>query len=202
MARQELRDHLDLTLHRKDGAWEKPFRYDLSPAEQELLRAEMEDHCQKQYGKSLNDLYAERYGQEEGTPPALDGGSRRLDMKQICFEDDISEFDGKLSFYIPVTFDPDAVFGTNVTAESNDDWLNVYANLDLETGEVEKALTVVLSCGNENVFEFSYPLAAPEREQLREKMEDYCQAQTGMSLEEYRQELLTEESQIEQGPQM
>lgn len=61
MARQELRDHLDLTLHRKDGAWEKPFRYDLSPAEQELLRAEMEDHCQKQYGKSLNDLYAERY---------------------------------------------------------------------------------------------------------------------------------------------
>lgn len=67
---------------------------------------------------------------------------------------------------------------------------------------MEKALTVVLSCGNENVFEFSYPLAAPEREQLREKMEDYCQAQTGMSLEEYRQELLTEESQIEQGPQM
>lgn len=201
-ARQEVRGHLDLTLHRKDGAWEKPFRYDLSPAERELLRAEMEDHCQKQYGKSLNDLYAERYGQEEGTPPALDGGSRRLDMKQICFEDDISEFDGKLSFYIPVTFDPDAVFGTNVATESNDDWLNVYANLDLETGEVEKALAVVLSCGNENVFEFSYPLAAPEREQLREKMEDYCQAQTGMSLEEYRQELLTEESQIEQGPQM
>lgn len=34
------------------------------------------------------------------------------------------------------------------------------------------------------------------------KADGYCQAQTGMSLEEYRQELLTEESQIEQGPQM
>ncbi len=31
VARQEVRDHLDLTLHRKDGAWEKSFRYDLTP---------------------------------------------------------------------------------------------------------------------------------------------------------------------------
>ncbi len=103
---------------------------------------------------------------------------------------------------MPVTFDPDAVFGTHVTSDSNDDWLNVYANFDLETGGPEQSLTVVLVCGDGNEFEFSYPLTASDREQLREKMEDYCQAQTGMSLENYRQELCSEESSMEQGPQM
>ena len=101
---------------------------------------------------------------------------------------------------MPVTFDPDAVFGTNVASDSNGDWLNVYANYDLETGEPEPALAVILVCGDGNEFEFSYPLSAPEREQLRGRMEDYCQAQTRMSLEEYRQELLSEEPSM--GPQM
>lgn len=202
VSRQEIRDHLDLTLHRKDGAWEKSFRYDLTPEEQKLLKSEMEAHCQKQYGKTLNGLYAERYRLDGGEPLVLDGGSRRLDLKQIAFEDDISECDGKLSFYVPVSFDPDAVFGTHVTSESNDDWLNVYANFDLETGEPERALTVVLVCSDGNEFEFSYPLNVPEQEQLLEKMEDYCQAQTGMSLEDYRQELLSERPSQELHPQM
>ena len=43
VARQEVRDHLDLTLHRKDGAWEKSFTYVLSPSERELLRTELEE---------------------------------------------------------------------------------------------------------------------------------------------------------------
>ena len=79
-----------------------------------------------------------------------------------------------------------------MTSDSNGDWLNVYANYDLETGGPEQSLTVVLVCGDGNEFEFSYPLTAPEREQLRGKMEDYSQTQTGMTLEEYRQELLSE----------
>lgn len=140
--------------------------------------------------------------QEAGTPPKLDGGSQRLDLRQVSFEGDISEYDGTLSFYMPVTFDPDAVFGTNVTSDSNGDWLNVYANYDLETGGPEQSLTVVLVCGDGNEFEFSYPLTASDREQLREKMEGYCQSQVGMSLDNYRQELCSEESSMEQGPQM
>ena len=200
VARQEVCDHMDLTLYRKEGAWEKSFTYDLTPEERKFLRTEMEEHCQKQYGKTLNDLYAERYRQEAGTPPELDGGSQRLDLRQVTFEGDISEYDGTLSFYMPVTFDPDAVFGTSVASDSNGDWLNVYANYDLETGEPERALSVILICDDGNEFEFSYPLTAPEREQLQEKMRDYCQAQTGMSLEEYRQELLSEEPSM--GPQM
>ena len=195
VARQEVRDHLDLTLHRKDGAWEKSFTYVLSPSERELLRTELEEHCQKQYRKTLNDLYAERYRQEAGTPPKLDGGSQRLDLRQVSFEGDISEYDGTLSFYMPVTFDPDAVFGTNVTSDSNGDWLNVYANYDLETGEPERALVIVLVCGDGNEFEFSYPLTAEEQSTLRDKMDAYCLQQNGVSLEEMRAAYLQEQSE-------
>ena len=195
VARQEVRDHLDLTLHRKDGAWEKSFTYVLSPSERELLRTELEEHCQKQYRKTLNDLYAERYRQEAGTPPKLDGGSQRLDLRQVSFEGDISEYDGTLSFYMPVTFDPDAVFGTSVASYSNGDWLNVYANYDLETGEPERALSVILICGDGNEFEFSYPLTAEEQSTLRDKMDAYCLQQNGVSLEEMRAAYLQEQSE-------
>ena len=194
-ARQEVCDHMDLTLYRKEGAWEKSFTYDLTPEERKFLRTEMEEHCQKQYGKTLNDLYAERYRQEAGTPPELDGGSQRLDLRQITFEGDIPEYDGTLSFYMPVTFDPDAVFGTSVASDSNGDWLNVYANYDLETGEPERALSVILICDDGNEFEFSYPLTAEEQSTLRDKMDAYCLQQNGVSLEEMRAAYLQEQSE-------
>ena len=54
-------------------------------------------------------------------------GSRRLSMNEISFQDDMSECGSLLNFYVPVTFDPDAVFGTNVATDANDDYLNVYA---------------------------------------------------------------------------
>lgn len=195
--RQEVQDHLELILYRKGGAWKKSFTYALSPYEHELVATEMETYCAVRYEDTLNGLYAEQCYQDGGILPELDGGNCRLDLGRISFEDDISELHGKLFFYVPVTFDPDAVFGTRVTLDSNDDWINLYAGFDLETGEPEKFLTVVLNCGDGSEFDFSYPLNESEREQLLEKMEDYCQAQTGMSLESYRQELLTE-----QEPQM
>ena len=37
---------------------------------------------------------------------------------------------------------------------------------------------------------------------LANEREDYCQAQTGMALEKYRQELCSEEPSMEQGHQM
>ena len=183
-ARQELRDHLNLTLHRGDGAWEQSFTYQLTPAEREVLRQELEEHCQQVYGTSLNGRFAELVREEE-IAPALDNGSRRLDLDQISFEGEIAEYDGSLNFYIPVTFDPDEVFGTRVTDTANDDWLNVYANYDLESGQVDSAMTVILVCGDGHEFEFSYPLHPAEQELLRQKMEDYCQQMTGQSLEEY-----------------
>ena len=201
-ARQEIQDHVSLRLYRNHGLWERAFRYDLTPGEQKLLKSEMEAHCQKRYGKTLNDLYAEEICQAGKRPPELKRENSRLDLEQVFFEGDISECSGKLSFYVPVTFDPDAVFGTHVTSESKDDWINVYANFDLETGKPERALDVVLICGDGHEFEFSYPLNTAELGLLREKMVDYCQTQAGMSLDDYRQELLSEGSSQELRPQM
>ena len=125
----------------------------------------------------------------------LDGGGSRLALDQISFEGEIAEYDNTLNFYIPVTFDPDAVFGTRVTAPDNDDWLNVYANYDLEREKVDSALTVILMCGGGHEFEFSYPLNTEEQELLRQKMEDYCQQMTGQSLEEYQAALFSPEQE-------
>lgn len=42
------------------------------------------------------------------------------------------EADGKLNFYIQADFDVDSAFGTFVYTDQNDDWLNIYANYDVE----------------------------------------------------------------------
>ena len=37
---------------------------------------------------------------------------------------------------IPTYFDPDAVFGTHVCTDANDDWVDVYAGFDWKTGRM------------------------------------------------------------------
>ena len=54
--------------------------------------------------------------------PELKGGTKRLPVDAVSFTDEITECDGKLNFYIPTYFDPDAVFGTHVCTDANDDW--------------------------------------------------------------------------------
>ena len=120
-------------------------------------------------------------------------GSRRLSMNEISFQDDMSECGSLLNFYVPVTFDPDAVFGTNVATDANDDYLNVYADFDLDVGEVCDALTVIQVCGDGSEETYRYPLTEEDRSILRSKMNDYCMEQTGMSLDDYRAQYLAEE---------
>ena len=50
--------------------------------------------------------------------------------------EEISEVDGLLNFYLETSFDVDAVFGTQVCTAENGDWLNVYANYDMNSGQV------------------------------------------------------------------
>ena len=119
-------------------------------------------------------------------------GSRRLRMEEVTFQDDMSECGNQLNFYVPITFDPDAVFGTNVATDANDDYLNVYADFDLDVGEVCDALTVIQACGDGSEESYRYPLTEEERLTLRSKMNDYCMEQTGMSLDEYRAQYLAE----------
>lgn len=119
-------------------------------------------------------------------------GSRRLSIEEITFQDEISECGNLLTFYVPVTFDPDAVFGTEVTSTANDDYLNVYADFDLDTGEVCDALTVIYVYGDGSEETYHYPLTEEEHVALHTKMDAYCMEQTGMHLDEYRAQHLTE----------
>ena len=89
-------------------------------------------------------------------------------VDKVSFADELSECDGLLQFYMPVTFDPDAVFGTHVATAENDDWLNVYAAYDLNTGKPCSALDVILVCGDSSEFAFRYPLAKQEQAALLE----------------------------------
>ena len=121
-------------------------------------------------------------------------------MGEVGFAEDLSECGGLLQFYMPVTFDPDAVFGTHVATAENDGWLNVYAAYDLNTGRPCSALDVILVCGDGNEFAFRYPLAKQEQAALLEKMDAYCLEQTGMALADFRARYLVEEPQPRQAP--
>lgn len=54
-----------------------------------------------------------------------------LSARNFSFGDEIIESDGKLNFYVQTEFDVDAVCGTFVLTDENDDWLNIYANYDI-----------------------------------------------------------------------
>ena len=182
------------TLHRQDGVVQKLFTYPLGKEERALLRKQMEADYLGRTGKTLNDYYAQ-LDMEREAPPELTAGTKRLPVDAVSFTDEITECDGKLNFYIPINFDPDAVFGTNVASAFNDDWLNVYANFGWKTGRIDSALTVCLVCSDGHEFEFFYPLTSAEQVQLWNQMDAYCHQQNGQSLGETRTALLREQAE-------
>ena len=123
-----------------------------------------------------------------------------LSARNFSFGDEIIESDGKLNFYVQTEFDVDAVFGTFVCTDENDDWLNVYANYDLAQGKPCDTLELTLCKGDGSEESWSYRLNAAEQDVLLRKMEEYCQQQTGMSLHDYAQQFREEPEQ--QGPVM
>ena len=124
-----------------------------------------------------------------------------LSARIFSFGDEIIESDGKLNFYVQTEFDVDAVFGTFVCTDENDDWLNVYANYDLAQGKPCNTLELTLCKGDGSEESWSYRLNATEQDVLLRKMEEYCQQQTGMSLHDYAQQF-REEPEQRQGPVM
>ena len=85
-----------------------------------------------------------------------------------------------------------------VCTDQNDDWLNIYANYDIEKGRPCDTLELNLCKGDGTEENWSYHLNAAEQEVLRRKMEEYCQQQSGMSLHEYAQQLREEQGQASQ----
>lgn len=118
-----------------------------------------------------------------------------LSAQNFSFGEEILEADGKLNFYVQADFDVDSAFGTFVCTDQNDDWLNIYANYDVEQDQLCDTLELNLCKGDGSEESWSYPLNAAEQEVLLRKMEAFCQQQTGVSLHEYAQQLRESGSQ-------
>ncbi len=118
-----------------------------------------------------------------------------VSAQNFSFGEEIIESDGKLNFYLQADFDVDAAFGTFVCTDQNDDWLNIYANYDIEKDCLCDTLELNLCKGDGTEENWSYHLNAAEQEVLARKMEAFCQQQTGMSLHEYAQQLRESGSQ-------
>lgn len=115
-----------------------------------------------------------------------------LSAQNFPFSDEILMENGKLNFYVQTEFDVDAAFGTFVCTDENDDWLNIYANYDLERGTVCDTLELNLCKADGSEKNWHYPLNAAEKEVLLRKMEEYCQQQDGMSLHDFARQLQEE----------
>ena len=94
-----------------------------------------------------------------------------------------------------VSFNADEVFGTDVCTSENDDWLNIYANYDLEARRVCDTLEVYLQRGNGDEEAFKYRLSPEEQALLLLKMNAYCQEHWSQTLEECSADYLAEQNQ-------
>ena len=128
-------------------------------------------------------------------------GSRRLRPEEIIFSDEISELDGRLNFYMDCSFNPDEVFGTHVDSADNNNWLNIYAEYDLENSQVCDALKVILCREDGFDYEMAYQLNAEEKSAILDKMGQYCREKYGQSLLEFAAEMESEITEMET-PQM
>lgn len=133
--------------------------------------------------------------------PEYLSGSRKLCAEDISFAEDIIQNDNLLEFYMEVSFDADKVFGNHVTT-GNDDWLNIYANYDMEARRVCDDLDVYLVRSDAGEQNYKYCLTDEERSFLLPKMEEYCQQRWGQSLDECCADYLAEQEQAPQGMQM
>lgn len=129
-------------------------------------------------------------------------GQRELCFQDISFSDEITQNDHLLEFYMDVAFDADAVFGTQVCTSENDDYLNIYANYDLERGCVCDTLEVYLVRGDGTEQDHKYHLNEDEQALLLPRMEEYCQRQFGCGLDELRGQYLSEQDGSQQSPRM
>ena len=112
-------------------------------------------------------------------------GARRLQLEEMCFDEEVIASEGKLNFYMPVVFNRYEVFGTPVHLV---DSINVYASYDMDRQCADTALEIVGFKSDAQDVHYRYLLTKDERAVLEQKMETYCQQRYGQSLEELCQE--------------
>ena len=83
------------------------------------------------------------------------------------------------------------IFGS-LSGIAPDDYLNVYANYNVTTRQVDDTLDIMIcrSIGSNEAA--VYKLSEAEKEIVLEKMDEYCQEREGMTLEEYCEKIQTE----------
>ncbi len=168
-------------VHIVDGWWTWAMR-DVSVAAYHATRSSFAP-AKEQWSKLLDHLSGKEIT-----------SAGHLSARNFSFGEEIIESDGKLNFYVQADFDVDAAFGTFVCTDQNDDWLNIYANYDIEKDCLCDELELNLCKGDGTEESWNYTLNAAEQEVLMWKMEEFCQQQTGMSLHEYAQQLHDERS--------
>lgn len=173
-----------------DNGWLGYRIKDVSTAAYFATRRESDDWIAKR--SRFNQRLAEKE-MPHGVRPISVRADEALPTELICFEEEISQIDHLLNFYIPLYFNPDQVFGLDVDTEENSDYLNLYTNYDMERGCVCDTLEVYLVRGDGSELECEYRLTPEEQEILRSKMDSYCMEQRGLSLEAAREQYLAEE---------
>ena len=168
------------TVDAADG-WRSYFMQDVSAAAYRAFRAEGLSDRQRMA------RFTERLADCEI------GSAGHLSARQVSFAEEISEIDSRLNFYMETSFDVDAVFGTHVCTDENDDCLNVYADYDMAAGQVCDELEVDLHRADGREESVPYTLNAAEKAVLLRKMDEYCQRQTGMTLRDYSAQLMAED---------
>ena len=165
---------------------------------EELLPQEI-DQC-REHPEIPNHFYMySGYGQEQGKegmkfPGTMQAacwrGSHTFDWDDISFEQEIIVDDNALNFYVPIYFDACGIFGDAVSKLESDDSYNVYANYNLDEGDISEYLEIVIKYGDGHDDTAFYQLTPEEQEMFLRKMDEYCQRMDGKRLDDWRQEYL------------
>lgn len=132
------------------------------------------------------------------TAPVTLYASRPINGEDFIPDDSIEAIDNLLNFYLAINCDVDELFGTHFDQHDSDSWLNVYADYNMDTGQVEDYLDITL-CRYDGVdIPMRYRLSDSEKDMLLAKMSDYCKMR-GSTLSEWREWYLGEQ-EAEAGP--
>lgn len=128
---------------------------------------------------SMNDFVIDR---NEAYWECLMENKLRLQWEDISFDNEISEIDGKLVFYVPVTLNLLRVLGLEYGILGSNPSVNVYATYDLQTKQIQDNLSVIVIHTDRKDEERYHPLTPRERDMFLRKMNQYCVDQTGKDL--------------------
>lgn len=100
-------------------------------------------------------------------------GNQNLRPEDICFDYDNITDDGLIEFGMQPNFDVDAVFGTHVNTQENDDTLSAYAYLNVQEEGILDYVKVII-WDDEGGNEYRYHLNPEEKIAVLSAMKKYC----------------------------